>query len=437
MVLEARGRPGAGMGRGRIAAFAIAAALLCGAGFDSAVAQGTMNDALTRRVQAGEGKDRLLLEAKEIVYDNDNNTVSAVGDVELYYQGRTLQADRVDLRPQERPGVRGGQRPDGRRERRGHHRRPVRAHRRLQERLHRFAAGRADGRPARPRQSRPISRRPAPSASKASQTVFERGTYTACEPCKEHPERPPLWQVKAARIIHNNEERMIYYENATLELYGYPIAYMPYFWSPDPTVKRKTGFLAPHYIASSSLGTGVAIPFFWDVAPNMDLTLQPTFLSRQGVLGQAEWRHRLLTGTYNIRARRHLPARRHGVPAAAARRPGPRFPRLVRVHRALQHQRELALGLGRRGALGQVVPGELPHQEREHPDALRQGVDLDALPAGPGRPLLVRRPRLLLQGTVELRLAEAAARRAPGHRLREARRRPAPARRRDGVQRST
>ena len=54
-----------------------------------------MNDALTRRVQAGEGKDRLLLEAKEIVYDNDNNTVSAVGDVELYYQGRTLQADRV------------------------------------------------------------------------------------------------------------------------------------------------------------------------------------------------------------------------------------------------------------------------------------------------------------------------------------------------------
>jgi len=83
------------MGRGRIAALAIAAALLCGAGFDAAVAQGTMNDALTRRVQAGEGKDRLLLEAKEIVYDNDNNTVSAVGDVELYYQGRTLQADRV------------------------------------------------------------------------------------------------------------------------------------------------------------------------------------------------------------------------------------------------------------------------------------------------------------------------------------------------------
>ena len=83
------------MGRGRIAALAIAAALLCGAGVDSAMAQGTMNDALTRRVQAGEGKDRLLLEAKEIVYDNDNNTVSAVGDVELYYQGRTLQADRV------------------------------------------------------------------------------------------------------------------------------------------------------------------------------------------------------------------------------------------------------------------------------------------------------------------------------------------------------
>ena len=60
-----------------------------------------------------------------------------------------------------------------------------------------------------------------------------------------------------------------------------------------------------------------------------------------------------------------------------ARRPGPRFPRLARVHRAVQHQRALALGLGRRAALGQVVPDELPHHEREPQHDLLQGVDLD------------------------------------------------------------
>jgi LPS-assembly protein len=134
------------------------------------------------------------------------------------------------------------------------------------------------------------------------QTVFDRGIYTACEACKDAPERPPLWQVKAARIIHNNSEKTIYYENASLEIAGIPVAYMPYFWTPDPTVKRKTGFLAPRYVSSPSLGVGASIPFFWAIAPNYDLTVEPTFLTRQGVLGQAEFRHRLDTGSYNVRA---------------------------------------------------------------------------------------------------------------------------------------
>jgi LPS-assembly protein len=301
MVLEARGRLGAGMGRGRtIVAFAIAAALLCGARPDSAAAQGTINDALSSRLQ-GDGKERLLLEAKEIVYNNDTNTVSAVGDVEINYQGRTLQADRVTYdRKSGRVFAEGNARMT---EANGA---VITADK--FELSEDFKNGFIDSLRVEQtvvqgsRATKTYFTAPRAERVKGEQLVFERGTYTACEPCREHPERPPLWQVKAARIIHNNEERTIYYENATLELYGYPIAYMPYFWTPDPTVKRKTGFLTPHYIASSSLGTGVAVPFFWAIAPNYDLTIQPTFLSRQGVLGQVEWRHRLLTGSYTIRA---------------------------------------------------------------------------------------------------------------------------------------
>lgn len=290
------------MGRGRtIAGLAIAGALLCSVGPSAVMAQATLNEALAAKAQAGQGKERLLVEAKEIVYDNDNDRVSAVGDVELSYQGRTLQADRVTYdRKTGRVFAEGNARMT---EANG----AVVTGSRF-ELTEDFKNGFIDSMRVeqtvtdKNRQTKTYFTSPRAERIEGEQTVFERGTYTACEPCLERPERPPLWQVKAARIIHNNEERTIYYENATLEFYGIPIAYMPYFWTPDPTVKRKTGFLTPSYIMSSSLGTGVAIPFFWAIAPNYDLTLRPTYLSRQGLLGQAEWRHRLLTGSYNIRA---------------------------------------------------------------------------------------------------------------------------------------
>jgi LPS-assembly protein len=283
-----------------IAMSAVAAALVCAAGSAPAWAQPSLNDALTSRVQSDSGQDRLLVDAKEIVYDNDKNTIAASGDVQMNYQGRTLQADRVTYdRNTGRVYAEGNARlteADG----------TVASAERF-ELTDDFKSGFIDtlrvvqttvegGRPLTTRFSSPRAER-----SEGETTVFERGTYTACEPCKEHPERPPLWQVRAARIIHNNSERTIYYEDATLEVLGLPVAYLPYFWTPDPTVKRKTGFLFPRWVYSNTLGIGASIPFFWAIAPNYDLTITPTILSRQGLLGQAEWRHRLENGVYNVR----------------------------------------------------------------------------------------------------------------------------------------
>jgi LPS-assembly protein len=304
MTAGAGSRLGAGMGRvtTTIAATAVAAALLCVGWCLPVNAQATLNEALTARAnKAKSSEDRLLVDAKEIVYDNDRNTVSASGDVQLNYQGRTLQADRVTY-----------DRNTGRVYAEGNARLVDSTGAVITgdkfELTDDFKSGFIDslrvvqtttdeGRPLTTRFSAPRAER-----AEGETTVFERGTYTACEPCKEHPERPPLWQVKAAKIIHNNSERTIYYENATLEFAGIPVAYLPYFWTPDPTVKRKTGFLAPRYIVSNTLGTGIATPFFLNLAPNYDLTFTPSFLSRQGVLGQVEWRHRLLNGAYNVRA---------------------------------------------------------------------------------------------------------------------------------------
>ena len=81
-----------------------------------------------------------------------------------------------------------------------------------------------------------------------------------------------------------------------------PLAYIPYFSAPDPTVKRKTGVLVPTFSTSSVYGVGVAVPYYWALAPDYDATFTPMITSQQGPLLQGEWRQRLINGSYTIRA---------------------------------------------------------------------------------------------------------------------------------------
>ena len=132
-------------------------------------------------------------------------------------------------------------------------------------------------------------------------TVFDHGVYSACQTCVTEPSKPPFWQIKAAKIIHNQQERTVTFENAQFELMGVPIAWLPYFWTYDPTVKRKSGFLPPSYIYSEKLGVGARVPYFWAPVPDWDVTLSPTVLSRQGALMDATVRHRTETGIWQVR----------------------------------------------------------------------------------------------------------------------------------------
>lgn len=109
-------------------------------------------------------------------------------------------------------------------------------------------------------------------------TDYEDPAYTACEPCAEDPGREPLWQVKAKEATHDQDAKVIEYRDVWMELGGVPIAYTPYLSHPDPTVKRKSGFLVPTAGVSSSLGTNVTVPYFWAINDNQDLTFSPRFL---------------------------------------------------------------------------------------------------------------------------------------------------------------
>lgn len=131
-------------------------------------------------------------------------------------------------------------------------------------------------------------------------TVYEHVTYTACKACAE-PGKPPIWQIRAPQVTHDQTTHTLYYRDPTLEFAGVPVFWSPYLEYPDPTVKRRTGFLPPSFSSGSAYGVGVTTPYFWALAPNADLTFKPRWTTWQGPLADVEWRHRLASGMYNIR----------------------------------------------------------------------------------------------------------------------------------------
>jgi LPS-assembly protein len=112
-------------------------------------------------------------------------------------------------------------------------------------------------------------------------TDFDRVVYTACEPCRDKPDATPIWQAKAARVTHNQAEAQVEYRDAWIEIAGVPVLYTPYMSHPDPTVKRKSGFLAPSVGLHSTLGPSFSTPYFFALSDQEDVTLVPRFMFPQ------------------------------------------------------------------------------------------------------------------------------------------------------------
>lgn len=136
--------------------------------------------------------------------------------------------------------------------------------------------------------------------SGGNRTEMHKAVFSPCKLCPLHPEEPPLWQIKAVRIVHDQESRDVAYYDAWLEMFGVPVLYTPYFEHPDPSVKRRSGFLAPTYGSSSTLGVQLTTPYFWNIAPHRDVTFKPKFTSDEGVVWGGEYRERTHTGGYSL-----------------------------------------------------------------------------------------------------------------------------------------
>lgn len=226
------------------------------------------------------GRAPLVLQADEIVYAADREQVTARGNVELGQGGRTLLTDEISYDiAKGRVAARGnivlieatGE--------------AVFAD--ALELDDDLAAGFVDGiRVLLPDRTRLAAVKGV--RSDGNRTVLDRAVYSPCEVCEADDE--PLWQIKAERVVHDQATGTVAYRNARLEILGVPVLATPYFYHPGPSVKRRSGFLAPSFGSDTELGLTVETPFFIELAPNRDITLSPLFTTNAGILMGAELR---------------------------------------------------------------------------------------------------------------------------------------------------
>jgi LPS-assembly protein len=134
----------------------------------------------------------------------------------------------------------------------------------------------------------------------ANTTTGRGAVYSPCELCRDDPTAPPLWQLKAARITHNQDEKEVSYRDAWLEMGGVPIAYTPYLEHPDGTQGRTSGFLAPGYAASTATGTRIPVPYYQVIDNSSDITFIPVFIPGDTPLLAADYRQRTQKGYMDL-----------------------------------------------------------------------------------------------------------------------------------------
>lgn len=122
-------------------------------------------------------------------------------------------------------------------------------------------------------------------------------SVTSCDVCSDG--RPPLWQIRAERITHDEQERQLYFESAQLRVRDVPVFYFPSLRLPDPTLDRATGFLIPSISTSSNLGFGIKLPYFVTMGPHRDLTITP-YISAQSRTLDLRYRQAFRTGQITL-----------------------------------------------------------------------------------------------------------------------------------------
>ena len=152
-------------------------------------------------------------------------------------------------------------------------------------------------------------------------TIYEHASYTACKDCSTDG-GAPLWEITTTKTVHDEKAKNLYHTNPTLKIGGVPVAWLPYASMPDPTVKRRTGFLLPNFSSGSTYGFGVTTPYFLgtrsqcrsDLPSHVDHKARPG--GRCGISPAPEIRKLQRSRLWGLSVNRNRTARRHEDGAA-------------------------------------------------------------------------------------------------------------------------
>ncbi|EMQ0963534.1 LPS assembly protein LptD [Citrobacter braakii] len=116
-------------------------------------------------------------------------------------------------------------------------------------------------------------------------TILENGSFTSCLPGSN------TWSVVGSEVIHDREEQVAEIWNARFKLGPVPVFYSPYLQLPVGD-KRRSGFLIPNAKYSTNNYFEFYLPYYWNIAPNMDATITPHYIHRRGgIMWENEFRY--------------------------------------------------------------------------------------------------------------------------------------------------
>ncbi|HEY1491636.1 MAG TPA: LPS assembly protein LptD, partial [Steroidobacteraceae bacterium] len=101
-------------------------------------------------------------------------------------------------------------------------------------------------------------------------------TFTNC------PVGDNAWELRASEITLDTNTKIGTGRGAKIDFWGVPVLYLPYISFPL-SGDRKSGFLFSSIGNTSSGGLQLSVPYYWNIAPNMDFTFEPTEYTRRGI----------------------------------------------------------------------------------------------------------------------------------------------------------
>jgi LPS-assembly protein len=213
------------------------------------------------RVEAFQGGR--MLRADELTYNRNTGVATARGNVQLIEaDGQVFFAESAVLSNQMRDGVLEG----------------LRAYLLQNGRIAASGARRTDG------------------------SIFDlsRVVYSVCDPCKEDPLAPPLWQLRARTATLDRTEQQVRYRDATLDMAGVPVIWLPYLQHPDGSSPRQSGFLSPSFGITKFLGGFIETPYYWAIDDSQEMVLRPTISTRVAPNLGLDYRRRFNSGEVEV-----------------------------------------------------------------------------------------------------------------------------------------